>query len=565
MENPAIQMKIHSDVDERNFHTSGLWEDLNIVDHLDRQAIERPDKIAIVESDRTFTYAEVVRASKNVAASLVELGVGAGDVVAIQAPNWAELPIVHFATNRIGAIFVPLSEGFREKEMVHLLNQSKAKVVFCAEEFRGFRFAEFAKSLQAETPHLDHVISMRAKTAAGPDFHNFDAMAQNQSWRSSLGENWLLSRRTSADAPSHVMVSSGSTGLPKCSLYSDNNTLIKLIRQYAEAAAITSEDVSGAIAPAGTGSTGYNFPILCTLLTGGTSVLLEHWSGSRIDEVLELLEKNGCTSATVVPAQLAKIVQHAGIKKHDLSKLRVITNAGAKLLPSVALDAEQLLACIVQSCYGTSEAGATTMTCVVDSATKRHTTVGKPVQGQQVFILNGKGESTAQGVVGEVCWKGANKSFGFLNDDVATRKVWDSEGLFHSGDLGKMDDEGYLHIVGRKKDMIIRGGQNVNPGTIEEVLLTHGLVSEVAVVGVTDAVLGERIAACITARGQEVPHLDSLKALVRGRGLAAWNQPEILVVLDELPKNAGGKIDKRKLSDIAAAQMARTAGVGIGT
>jgi acyl-CoA synthetase (AMP-forming)/AMP-acid ligase II len=382
---------------------------------------------------------------------------------------------------------------------------------------------------------------------------SFDAIASDDSWRSEFSLNWLKERRSGPDEASHVMVSSGTTGLPKCSLFSDNNTIVKILRQYVQAAKVTSEDVAAALAPAGTGSTGYNYPILAMLLVGGTAVLLDHWSGRHVKDVLDLLRRHACTTAVVVPAQLARLVQVAEFGSTEPPVLRVITSSGAKLPPSVVLAAERVFGCKVQGVYGSSEAGAAAMTRIDDPDMKRRDTVGRPLEGQVVQIRDADATALPIGEVGEICWRGANKSYGFLNDAEATASVWDAEGWLHSGDLGKLDDDGYLHIVGRLKDMIIRGGQNVNPGAIEEALLSHPAVSEVAIVPFDDAVLGERIGACVVARGNASLSLESLKAVVLDKGMAAWNQPELLVLLDELPRNAGGKIDKKALKAVASA------------
>lgn len=542
------QARLQDDAALQRFHAEGRWGDQLLVDLFDEQARRQPDKPAIVEAHRTLTYREVLRCTQNLAAALALRGIGHGDVVAAQAPNWAELPIVHLAANRIGAIYLPLSEGFRERELLHLLRQSRARAVFCTREYHGVQHLAMIESLRPELPDLQLVAPMRDGADGG-----FDAFIDDDAWRHTRGVDWLHGLRNDADAPSHVMVSSGTTGLPKCSLFSDNNTIVKLVQQYVGAAKVGADDVAAALAPAGTGATGYNYPILAMLLLGGTSAMLERWNGQRLDDVLALLERHRCTVAVAVPAQLARLVQAEGIERFDLSALRVVTNAGAKLPEPVAAAMESLFGCTVQSIYGTSEAGATAMTCVDDPVHKRRTTVGRPLDGQEVRLLDPADRDVPPGEVGEVCWRGPNKSFGFLNDEVGSRAVWDADGLLHSGDLGRIDDEGYLQIVGRKKDMIIRGGQNVNPGAIEDVLLKHPAVAEVAVVGFEDAVLGERIAACVVARTGAQPLLDSLKALVRESGLAAWHQPELLVNLGELPRNAGGKVDKAALARAATA------------
>lgn len=532
------------------YYKSNLWGSRLLVDYFDERVRLTPDKVAIVEAQRSHTFTQIMRATKNLAAAMQGLGIEKGDVVAVQSPNWAELPMLHLATDRIGAIFVPLSEGFREKELLHLLDKAQARVLFCPAEIRGQDHFSFIASLRSQLPALEHVITMRSDGSHGG--LTFEAMASEDEWIDRLGEEGLARLRADADAPSHVMVSSGSTGMPRCSLFSDNNTIVKLVQQYVQASGVTSSDVAAALAPAGTGSTGYNYPILAMLLHGGTSVMLEHWSGSNVEAALDLINDHACTMAVAVPAQLVKLVNVAESSTRPLPKLRVITNSGAKLPAHVAEAAEELFSCKVVSIYGSSEAGATAMTSINDTDEKRRNTVGRPLVGQQVLLVDDDGVEVAVGCVGEVCWRGANKSYGFLNDFESTHQVWDAEGWMHSGDLGLIDAEGYLQIVGRKKDMIIRGGQNINPGVIEEVLLKHPDVAEIAIVPVEDPILGERIAACVVARTGACPTLDSLKSFVLANGLAAWHQPELLLKVNELPRNAGGKVDKKALSRSAA-------------
>ncbi|MGX9936526.1 class I adenylate-forming enzyme family protein [Advenella kashmirensis] len=541
------------------YHHDGLWGTRLIIDYIDDHAKATPNKIAIVEQHRKLSYSELARTSRNIAASLALMGIGKGDVVAVQAPNWAELPIIHLATNRIGAIFVPLSEGFRETELHHLLSVSAAKVVFCPESVRNKNHLTFVENICSRLPNAKHVIPLRPSSSWTGN--SFDSMSEREDWIDAHGHEWLANMRGEADDPSHVMVSSGSTGMPRCSLFSDNNTLVKLCYQYAQASGVSSKDVAAALAPAGTGSTGYNYPILTMLLHGGTSVLLEHWNSSRISEVYELIESNGCTMAVAVPAQLAKLVQFANEANIQHIRLRVISNSGAKLPETVAVAAERLFSCKVQTIYGSSEAGATAMTRITDPDNKRRLTVGRPLPGQQVRLVAEDGTEVNQGDSGEVCWRGPNKSYGFLNDNLSTSSVWDEDGWMHSGDLGIIDADGYLSIVGRKKDMIIRGGQNINPGVIEDVLMRHASFSEVAVVGFEDEILGERIAACVVC--EESLQLDYVKSLVLSNGLAPWHQPELLVCLLELPRNAGGKIDKRKLREIAGAVAREQSQTGV--
>jgi non-ribosomal peptide synthetase component E (peptide arylation enzyme) len=216
--------------------------------------------------------------------------------------------------------------------------------------------------------------------------------------------------------------------------------------------------------PAGTGATGYNYPILALLLVGGTSVLLERWDGRHPEQVLALLEQHRCTGAVLIPTQLAKLVGVADIGRHDLSSLRYVTNAGARLPEVIAEAAESLLGCRIQTVYGATDGGVPSMTSIDDRRDKRLSTVGRVLRGEEMCLLAEDGTAVVPGQAGEICWRGANKSFGYLNDPQANLAVWDEQGRYHSGDMGELDADGYLRVVGRKKDMIIRGGRNINPG-----------------------------------------------------------------------------------------------------
>jgi len=529
-----------------SYRKAGLWGDRLIVDHVDAHARRAPHKLAIADSRETIDYFELVRRSENLAAGMLALGVGPGDTIAVRAPNWAELPISHLAANRVGAIFLPLSTGFGATELSHLLAKSRARVLITTPDDE-FGVRDFLKKQRSHFPDLQYVVCLR--TTPVTDELAFDELVRDNTWRTLPGVERLAASRSHPDAPSHVMVSSGTTGLPKCSLFCDNNTLVKVLLQYCGSVAnVGSDDIAAAIAPAGTGATGYNYPILAPLLVGGSTIMLEHWRGSHADDALRLIETHRCTYAVVVPTQLSKLIAIPHVKDFDLSRLRLITNSGAKLPVSVAEAAERLFGAVIQSVYGCSEAGAATMTSVTDRPEKRLATAGRALVGQEVVVKNETGVILSRNQIGEVCWRGANKSYGFLNDPESTRLVWDAEGWINSGDLGIIDDEGYLSIVGRKKDMIIRGGQNINPRAIEEALLRHPGVVDVAVTAASDPVLGERVCAFVVPRSSnEPPTLAELSRFVIAEGHAKWNRPEILVIVDDLPRNAGGKVDKSRL------------------
>lgn len=540
----------------------GYWTDRLIVDYIDGHAARTPDKVAMTDSRGAITYGELVRKTENLAAALLGLGVVQGEVVAIQAPNWAELVMAHLALDRIGGVFLPVHDGFRETEMRHLLGSSGAVALIYPAAFHGFEHRAQVAALAPELPALRHRIVLRDAPRGGE--LSFDALCEKDSWRVARGKGWLRGHRVPAQSPLQIMVSSGTTAMPKCSLFSDNDMVFKLVGQYGTyATQMTDRDIGAAIAPAGTGATGYNYPIIAPLLHGGSSVLLERWDGNRPEEALTMIERHRCTFAVVIPTQLVKLVRCPHVDDYDLSSLRFISNAGAKLADSEAEAAEEIFGCPVQTVYGATDSGVPTMTRIADPAPRRRT-AGHVLPGEEVRIVRDDGTLADPGEPGEVMWRGANSSYGYLSEAADQGSVWDADGWYHSGDLGTLDAEGYLVIVGRKKDMIIRGGRNINPRQIEEILIRHPAVADAAIVAVRDAVLGEQIGAVIVlARGQPEPLPAELARFVLDAGVPKWCQPEHLLVLDDFPRNAGGKIDKRQLS-LALEQRAaarRPAGV----
>jgi non-ribosomal peptide synthetase component E (peptide arylation enzyme) len=214
------------------------------------------------------------------------------------------------------------------------------------------------------------------------------------------------------------------------------------------------------------------------------------------------------------------------------------------------------MGCRVQTLYGATDGGVPTITSIDDPDELRHTTVGSVCPGVEVVLLGADDTAVPPGDPGEVCWRGPNKSYGYLNEPDYDRQAWDDQGFFHSGDVGEFDDRGYLRIVGRTKDMILRGGTNIFPREVEELLHEHPEVAGVAIVGIPDARLGERACAAVVPASGAHPRLDDLCSFLLDRHLAKTKLPERLIVLDELPTNAGGKVDKALIRDIAIKDLA---------
>jgi len=533
------------DVDTREgFRERGLWGDQTLAELFDGHAEARPDKLAVADEVVRWSYAELRDLSLRIATVLVDLGVEPGDPVAAQLPSCGLLPAVHLAANRIGAILVPLSSTWRSAEVGSLLGAVKPPVLLVPGSRDPFDFQEMVEQIRPQVPSLRHVLTVRGDK--GPS-----SLESRAAEAVPLSAQQARSRRPDPDGPTLAMCSSGTTGMPKASVYGGNDLVALLLHHFRVALELTGEDVAAGLAPANTGATGYAFPVLAPLLAGASSVMLEHWSP---EAALDLIVKERCTYATAIPTQMVMMLE-LPLEQADLSVFTRFNNAGAPLAPATAEEIETRMGCRVQSIYGATDGGVPVMSDVAQSDHARRTTVGRLRDGLQFKLAGADGQPVPQGTAGEACWRGPNKSYGYLNQPEYDALVWDAEGWFHSGDLGEFDEEGNLRIVGRTKDMILRGGTNIFPREVEELLIRHPAVARVSVVGVPDKRLGEKACAVVVAAAGQAPTLADLTEFLLGQGIAKVKLPEYLILTDHLPMNAGGKIDKGGIGQLAVERL----------
>ncbi|HEX4109972.1 MAG TPA: class I adenylate-forming enzyme family protein [Solirubrobacteraceae bacterium] len=530
---PPTLRTLHPPERRRHFGELGLWGERTIAELVAAQAERRPDHLAVADAHVRLRYGELWESTGRLAALLRDRGVAPGDPVAAQLPSCALLPLVHLACNRLGALFVPMSTSWREREVGGLLAAVEARVLIAAAADGDFDLAAMHAALGVRDP-------LYVRQPGGLE----EAIAAQAP---------IVDVRPGADEPAHVMVSSGTTGVPKASVWSSNDVIAMLAHYTREALEIDERDVAGGLAPANLGSTGYVFPVLTPLLLGASSVLLERWSPAA---ALELLARERCTYATAVPTQMVMLLDEP-LHEHDLGALTRFNNAGAPLSPDVAQRVEERIGCRVQTIYGATDGGVPVMTSIADPDGPRRSSVGRVCRGQELALRG----AAAPGEPGEVCWRGPTKSFGYLGQPDYDEAAFDAEGWFRSGDLGVLDGQGYLRIVGRSKDMILRGGTNIFPAETEALLAEHPAVRAAAVVGVPDARLGELVCAVIAGE-RDPPGLAALCAFLAERGLARFKHPERLLVVAELPLNAGGKLDRAAVRELALVAPSTPTGAG---
>lgn len=520
------------------YRRKGFWQDQTIAERFFTAAEQAGDKTAIIINDSHISYKQLADDVRTVAANLLKLGLQAGDVVAGQLPNAAEIPLLHLACNTVGLLYMPLHDSWRETELSHLLNLAQVKVVIEPGVYRGFDYNAMFCGLKNHLKNLEVVFSLGGESNELRAFSDLLLITPDMPS--------VVNCYPDPDLPAALMLSGGTTAISKISRFSSNN-MLAMLEPSASAANFTANDIAVALAPAGTGATGYIYPILMPLLTGATSVILPRWGDPA--KAIELIKAHNCTYAVAIPAQLTKMVPALEIMAENAPKtLRCFANAGAPLPLQTAEKIEHYLSCRVQSIYGSTDGGVPTMTNLDDADEKRLGTVGRAVAYADLKICDEQGNTLSSGEIGEIVWQCADKSWGYLGADEQTAETFTDTGYYKSGDLGRIDGEGYLQITGRIKDMILRGGRNISPQTIEVPLQKHSAVLDVAVAAMPDPILGERACAFVILNPNATLTFEEMIVFLKQQDLAVWQLPEHLVILDDFPKGAGGKVKKAELT-----------------
>ncbi len=528
------------DTSHASFRQAGYWLD-KTVDQLLTEAVARtPDKIAIVadRADRDqaprFTYRQLNDLADRAASSLLRLGVGRGDVVTVQLPNWWEFVVTAFACSKIGAVMNPVMPILRERELLYILNFCEAKVFIVPQTYRGFDYAAMAQGMRAELPHLRHVV-----VADGVGETGFERMLLSS-------EPTAHASGLDPDDMAVLMFTSGTTGEPKGVMHT-SNSLIACCKALSGRFGLDSSDVLLVASPVGH-MTGYAAIVLLSVYLGGTMILQDVWEARR---GVGLMAREGVTYTAASTPFLGDICEAVKAGAPEPSSLRSFLCGGAPI-PSVLIErAADELDLKVCSLWGMTEVLSGTLTEPARAADKSASTDGRPLEGMDVRIADADGGPVVAGESGRLLVRGAQMFKGYYKRPELP--TFDGDGWFDSGDLAYMDEDGYIRISGRVKDILIRGGENVPVVEIENLLYKHPAVSAVAVVGIPDARLGERGCAFIVPRSGSTIDLTAVQAYLGEARMAKQFWPERIELVAELPRTASGKIQKFKLREIAAA------------
>jgi cyclohexanecarboxylate-CoA ligase len=507
------------------------------------------DRVAVVDGDTRLTYAELANRVARFASSLRTRGVRRGDVVSWQLPNWWEAMVAHHAIVRLGAVSNPLMPILRERELRFILTQARSRVAIVPDRFRGFDYAQMADEIFPELDDLAHIVVVRP---AADSERSFDALLVEQG----------AEAPETGEPEDHVLLlyTSGTEAVAKGVLHS-HETLAYEVRSIRDWFALSADDVVFMPSPVGH-ITGVLYGLHLPALLMTTAVFQDVWDPGV---GLDLIERECCSFTVAATPFLHALAYHPRLREHDVRCLRVFACGGADVSPKLVTDATGLLDCTVVRVYGSTEFPTLCAGRNEDDLAERAGNDGRIIVPAEGRVRTSAGVLAGPGAVGDLEVRGPEAFLGYL-DDSLNAAAFTEDGWFRTGDLAAIDERGYVRISGRVKDIIIRGGENISSKEVEDLILEHPDVAEVAIVAMPDPVLGERACAFAVPVPEREPTLADLVEHLESRRIARQKLPERLEFVPELPKTASGKVQKfvlrERISAMLAAEREAAAGGG---
>ncbi|SLM90252.1 AMP-binding protein [Brevibacterium yomogidense] len=532
-------------------HTAkGAWKNRILLDHLEEWAQKTPDAVVIHDPYGSHTYAQLRADVDECARALVAAGVQPNDVIGVQLPNGYEWVVMHLAAQQAGAVTNGLIPIYRDREIGFMAKKAEVSVLVVPNRFRKFDYPDMVDRLRPDLPDLRLTVVLDA-----PGEESFTARDGFVGWddflagASGAGDVDWSARRPDPNDVGLILFTSGTTGDPKGVMHTHNSVL---------AAALPWPDGLGL----GPGSvihmastfghlTGYMYGVCLPLLVGGTGVFQDVWNG---EEFVRLVGEHGIEHTSGATPFLHDLLEAAKTTSGDLSSLKHFCCMGAPIPRVMVQEARSLVPSMsVFGGWGQTECGLVTMTAPTDSADKVTSTDGRALGDMEVRIVDPLGEPVPAGTEGAVQVRGPFLFVGYLREEQQTADAFDGDWL-DTGDLAIMDEEGFIRLSGRTKDIIIRGGENIPVAYVENVLYEHPAITAAAVVAVPHPRLQETACAVVTVKEGEALTLDGLKEFLESKGVAKQYWPEELRVVEDFPRTPSGKIQKFKLRDEVASR-----------
>jgi 2,3-dihydroxybenzoate-AMP ligase len=510
------------------YRDKGYWRGETFGDFLRARAAERPDRLAVVDGENRWSYAELLSRAESAAGGYLALGLQPGDRVIVQIPNIAHFFPAVFGLFLAGLIPVYALPAHRQTELIHFATRSGAKAMVIADRHEGFDYRALAELVRSEVPAIAHVIVIGDAGShvafdglrAGPALPPVDP-----------------------SAVAFLQISGGSTGLSKL-IPRTHDDYIYSFRASAEICGLTGDSVYMAALPVA-----HNFPMSSPGVFGAL------YAGARVvmapnpaaETAFSLIAREGVTITGVVPPLALLWMQAAARTPHDLSSLQVLQVGGAKFIPEAAARVRPTLGCTLQQVFGMAE-GLVNYTRLDDPEEIITGTQGRPISpDDEMLILDDNGDPVPEGKPGHLLTRGPYTIRAYHNDPSANARSFTPDGFYRTGDIVKRLPGGYLVVQGRAGDHINRAGEKISAEEIEDHLLAHPAVFDAAVVSIPDEFLGERSCAFVIAAEGTSPRAPELKAFMRGRGVADFKVPDQVVFLPEFQTTAVGKVSRNVL------------------
>lgn len=514
------------------YRQQGLWGDASLADYWQQTARAMPDKIAVVDNHgASYTYSALDHAASCLANWMLAKGIESGDRIAFQLPGWCEFTVIYLACLKIGAVSVPLLPSWREAELVWVLNKCQAKMFFAPTLFKQTRPVDLILPLQNQLPQLQQIVGVDKLAPATSSLSLSQIIADNTSLTTAI--------TTHGDELAAVLFTSGTEGLPKGVMLT-HNIILASERAYCARLNLTWQDVFMMPAPLGH-ATGFLHGVTAPFLIGARSVLLDIFTP---DACLALLEQQRCTcmlGATPFVYDLLNVLEK---QPADLSALRFFLCGGTTIPKKVARECQQRGIKLL-SVYGSTESSPHAVVNLDDPLSRFMHTDGYAAAGVEIKVVDDARKTLPPGCEGEEASRGPNVFMGYFDEPELTARALDEEGWYYSGDLCRMDEAGYIKITGGKKDIIVRGGENISSREVEDILLQHPKIHDACVVAMSDERLGERSCAYVVLKA---PHhslsLEEVVAFFSRKRVAKYKYPEHIVVIEKLPRTTSGKIQK---------------------
>ena len=515
------------------FEKAGFWRNHTLTQLFDEACARHPDRVAIVgPGGERLTYSELSAKTDRVAANLWAAGIRAGDVISLQLPNWVEFAFVHLAATKIGAVTNPLLPNYRSKELRYIFEFAQTKAAFIPATYRTVDYPSLYSEFASKVESLKHVFLVGASDRG--EMKSFDRLLE-----APVSPLPPLPRPDGSDV-TLLIFTSGTESSPKGVMHS-HNTALSSIMALAERLGLGSDEIIWTPSPLGHGS-GLQWGLRIGIALGGTVVLQDVWDA---EAAVDLIEREGCTFVYAATPFAVMLLDAPSTANRNLP-LRIFGCGGAPIPRSIGEVMQDRMNCHLIGTWGMTECFVGTASGPGEGAEKCWSTDGRALQGIEMAIYDEtRTRCLGAGETGELATRGPHVSLGYLNDPIRTKQTFSEDGWLFSGDLATIDPQGFVRLVGRKKDLINRGGIKYPAREIEDMICMHPDVREAAIVGIPDPILGERACAFVVATRTII--LAELTALLERQNVMKNKLPEYLVLLNELPLTASGKVQKSVL------------------